>query len=336
MSKITIFDSTLRDGNHAVRHQISKIQIKNYTRKAEKAGTPILVVGHGNGLGASSIHLGEAQYTDVQILQTARTEIRKTKLATFVLSGFATLKDIDMAISEGVDIFQIASHCTEATVTKQYIEYAKKKGKEVYGVLMMSHMNGNKGLLMQSKIMQDYGADGIFLMDSAGALLPGQIFGKFNELKRHLKVPSGVHPHNNLSLAVINGITGVKAGATMIDGTTRGLGAGAGNCPLEVLVPVLHKMGYQTGINEEKLFECAEYIHSQFPPQDLTPLSITSGLNGVFSGFKPHVERAAKKYRVSGHQIFKELGKRKTVAGQEDQVIKIAKELHTHPMEALS
>ena len=149
-------------------------------------------------------------------------------------------------------------------------------------------------------------------------------------------MPIGFHPHNNLGLAVANGLVAVEAGATMIDGTTRGLGAGAGNCPLEVLVPVLHKMGYTTGIDEEKLFECAEYIRSQFPPQDLTPLSITSGLNGVFSGFKPHVEKASKKYGVSGHKIFKELGKRKTVAGQEDQVIKVAKELKTHPIEALS
>ena len=339
---VTIFDSSCRDGNHAVRHQITRNQIASYCKLAEQAKIPIVVAGHGNGLGASSIHLGLARESDRTILRTARKNLSETRLGTFVLPGFATLKDIDMAISEGVDVFQIASHCTEATVTKQYIEYAEKKGKEVYGVLMMSHMADKMALRYQAEIMMDYGASGVFLMDSAGASLQKDVFEKVMFLENKItgtfrwNINIGFHPHNNLGLAVANGIVAVEAGATMIDGTTRGLGAGAGNCPLEVLVPVLHKMGYTTGIDEEKLFECAEYIHSQFPPQDLTPLSITSGLNGVFSGFKPHVEKAAKKYKVSGHKIFKELGKRKTVAGQEYQVVQVAKELKTHPMEALS
>jgi len=339
---VKIFCSTLRDGNHAVKHQITRNQIASYCKLAEQAKIPIVVAGHGNGLGASSIHLGLAREADRTILRTARKNLTKTRLGTFVLPGFATLKDIDMAISEGVDVFQIASHCTEATVTKQYIEYAKKKGKEVYGVLMMTHMADKMDLRYQAETMMDYGAEGVFLMDSAGAMLPKNVFEKVAFLTNKItgtfrwNFPVGFHPHNNLGMAIVNGTVAVQNGATMIDGTTRGLGAGAGNCPLEVLVPVLHKMGYETGIDEEKLFECAEYIRSQFPPQDLTPLSITSGLNGVFSGFKPHVEKASKKYGVSGHKIFKELGKRKTVAGQEDQVIKVAKELKTHPMEALS
>jgi len=348
-SMLKIFDSTLRDGSHGCRHQITRNQIASYCKLAEQAKIPIVVAGHGNGLGASSIHLGLARESDRTILRAAKKNLGKTKLGTFVLPGFATLKDIDMAISEGVDMFQIASHCTEATVTKQYIEYAKKKGKEVYGVLMMSHMADSDTLQEQANLMMAYGAQGVFLMDSAGASLQKEVSYKVGRLagkwwprsqvyKDSQKTPikTGFHPHNNLGLAVANGIAAVEAGATMIDGTTRGLGAGAGNCPLEVLIPILHKMGYTTGINEEKLFECAEYIRSQFPPQDLTPLSITSGLNGVFSGFKPHVEKAAKKYGVSGHKIFRELGKRKTVAGQEDQVIKVAKELKTHPIEALS
>jgi len=334
-SMLKIFDSTTRDGQHSIRHQFKKSQISRYASLAEKAKIPVLVVGHGNGLGASSLHLGMARVSDRELLKAAKKNLKKTKLAAFAIPGFATLKDIDMAISEGVDVFQIASHCTEATVTKQYIEYAKKKDKEVYGVLMMTHMTDPNTLVDQAQLMEEYGAKGVFLMDSAGALLEGGVEGRVGQLGL-FDIKTGFHPHNNLGLAVANGIAAVEAGATMIDGTTRGLGAGAGNCPLEVLVPVLHKIGYSTGINEEALFECAEYIRSQFPPQEITPLSITSGLNGVFSGFKPHVEKAAKKYKVSGHRIFKELGKRKMVAGQEDQVIKVAKELKTHPMEALS
>lgn len=342
MSKITIFDSTLRDGNHAVRHQINRQQIAEYSKRADQARIPIIVVGHGNGLGASSLHLGLSKCSDKEMLHIAKKNLKKTKLAAFVLPGFATLKDVDMAISEGVDVFQIASHCTEATVTKQYIEYAKKKGKEVYGVLMMSHMADKMELRYQAETMMDYGAVGIFLMDSAGASLPIDVQEKVGFLRNDItgtfrwNIPLGFHPHNNLGLAVSNGITAVQNQATMIDGTTRGLGAGAGNCPLEVLVPVLHKMGYETGIDVEKLYDCAEYIASQFPPQEITPISITSGLSGVFSGFKPHVLKASKQFKVSPHAIFRELGKRKTVAGQEDEVIKVAKDLKTNPMEALS
>src|SRR3990167_6932996 len=153
---VKIFDSTLRDGNHAVRHQITKRQIAIYAKLAEKANISILVCGHGNGLGASSVHLGVSKISDATMLRTAKKNLKKTKLATFVLPGFATSKDMDMAISEGVDIFQIASHCTEATVTKQYIEYAKKKGKEVYGVLMMSHMVDELKLMEQANLMEQY------------------------------------------------------------------------------------------------------------------------------------------------------------------------------------
>jgi 4-hydroxy 2-oxovalerate aldolase len=334
MQKILIADSTLRDGSHGIRHQFTTKQISAYAKRAERAKIPVIVIGHGNGLGASSIHLGLSKTPDRQMLKAARRVVRQTRLATFVLPGFSTIEDMNMAISEGVDVFQVASHCTEATVTKQYIQYAKKKGKEVYGVLMMIHMVDSQQLIKQVDLMTSYGVDGVFLMDSAGASLPKDIDEKIEKIGV-CRTYRGFHPHNNLGLAVANGIEAVKAGATMIDGTTRGLGAGAGNCPLEVLVPVLHKMGYETGVDEEKLFDCAEYIRSQFPPQDLTPLSITSGLNGVFSGFKPHVEKASKKYKVSGHQIFKELGKQKVVAGQEDAVLKVAKELKAHPMEAL-
>jgi len=334
MQNIKIFDSTERDGQHAIRHQITKSQIKNYAKLVEKTGIYALVVGHGNGLGASSIHLGRSSLGDRQMLTTARRELKSTKLCAFVLPGFATLKDMDMAIAEGVDIFQIASHCTEATVTKQYIEYAKRKGKEVYGVLMMSHMLEGSELQKQAYTMKNYGVDGVFLMDSAGALLPDDVGDRVCYMRAPASV--GFHPHNNLGLAVANAIAAVESGASMIDGTTRGLGAGAGNCPLEVLVPVLHKMGYSTGINVERLFDCADYIASQFPPQDLTPLSITSGLEGVFSGFKPHVLKAAKKYKVNPHEVMRRLGKEKVVAGQEDQILQVAKDLKTNPMEALS
>ena len=333
MGKITIIDSSLRDGQHFARHQITEKQITNYLQRAEKARIPICVVGHGNGLGASSLHLGESLLSDRRMLHIARRVVRSTRLGAFAIPGFATLKDIDMAISEGVDVMFVASHCSEATATKQYIEYCVSKGIETYGVLMMSHMLGWEGLSKQAGLMKDYGAKAILFMDSAGALLPEDVSDRINT---NPDLTLGFHPHNNLGLAVANAIAAVEAGATIIDGCTRGLGAGAGNVPLEVLVPVLHKMGYETGIDVDKLMDCAEYIKSQFPPQDITPLSITSGLNGVFSGFRPLVEKASKKYKVNPHKIFKELGKQKVVAGQEDKILEVAKGLQTHPIEALS
>src|SRR3990167_10747471 len=193
---ILVVCSTMRDGNHAVRHQITKTQIRTYAKKAEKALLPVLIVGHGNGLGASSLHLGQARLTDKQMVQAARKEDKRTKIGVFAIPGFATLKDIDMAISEGVDIFQIASHCTEATVTKQYIEYAKKKGKEVYGVLMMSHMSDDISLRRQAELMMDYGTQGIFLMDSAGASILTDIKKRIHLLAYdQIGIPVGFHPH---------------------------------------------------------------------------------------------------------------------------------------------
>ena len=327
MTKITVVSSTLRDGSHGIRHQFTREQIKQYSLRAEKAGIPILVVGHGNGLGASSLHLGRSLLSDRQMLRATKGQLKKTKLAAFAIPGFATLDDIDMAISEGVEVMFIASHCTEATVTKQYIEYCVKRKITTYGVLMMSHMIIPTELARQAALMQNYEANGVLFMDSAGALLPWEVYERARHLNEGLDIPFGFHPHNNLGLAVFNGLHAVTACATILDGTSRGLGAGAGNLPLEIIVPLLHKLGYTTGIDEDKLMDCAEYIRSQFPPQDVTPLSITSGLAGVFSGFKPLVEKAAKEYGVSGHEIFRELGGRKVVAGQEDAIIEVARGL---------
>ena len=324
---LTIIDSTLRDGNHAVKHKLSKTVIRDYARGAEKAGITILVVGHGNGLGASSLHLGESAVSDKIMLRTARRELTKTKLAAFAIPGFATLQDIDMAHQEGAEVLFIASHCTEATVTKQYIEYCKKKGILVYGVLMMSHMVGAEELGQQAKLMEQYGADGILLMDSAGSYLPLDIISRMYYLRDNLKIPFGFHAHNNLGLAVSNSVLAVEMGATIIDATCRGLGAGAGNCQLEVLVGLLDRMDISHGLNLYQLLDNTEIIAKVKGPQLISPLSIVSGIAGVFSGFAPHVARIAKECKVDPRDIFIELGKRRVVAGQEDQIIKVAQSL---------
>ena len=327
MQDVLISDSTLRDGSHAVKHQFTEEHIANYARGAEKAGIKIVYVGHGNGLGASSLQLGMSLLTDVKMLEIARKELKKTKLGAFLIPGFGTIKnDLEPAIESGIEALQVASHCTEANVTRQHIQYARNKGLDTYGVLMMSHMISAKELLEQALKMQDYGAIGVILMDSAGAYLPEDVAEKVKSLVDGLEIDIGFHSHNNLGMATINAITAVKEGAKIIDGTAKGLGAGAGNCQLEVVVAVLHKMGIQTGLDLYAMMDNCENIISKIMQKsiEINAITLTSGIAGVFSGFAPHAEKAAKRFNVDVRDILMELGKRKVVAGQEDIIVDVA------------
>ena len=327
---ILITDSTLRDGSHAIGHHFRREDIRAYAKGAESAGIQLLTVGHGNGLGASSLQLGISLLSDKEMLSTARKELKNTKLGAFLIPGFGTIKnDIEPAIAEGIEAIMIACHCTEATVTKQHIEYSVKKGLDTYGILMMSHMISEKELLQQAQLMQDYGARGVILMDSAGNYLPEDATQKVGTLTNGLKIDVGFHAHNNLGMAVANSVAAVRAGAKIIDATARGLGAGAGNCQLEVIVAVLQKMGFIINLNLYQLMDNSEQIIAKLMkrPQEITAISLTSGLAGVFSGFAPHAKRAAKRFEVDVRDILIELGKRKVVAGQEDIIVDVAMNL---------
>ncbi len=258
MKDILISDPTLRDGNHAVSHQLSSKQIAIYCVAANRAKVPIVEVGHGNGLGASSLQVGIALESDKVLLETARNNLSYSKLGIHVIPGFATIKrDLKLAIDIGVDVIRVASHCSEADITQRHISYAREKGKEVYGVLMMSHMASATLLVEEAKKMELYGAEGIILMDSAGAYLPSVVTEKISALVSSLSIPVGFHAHNNLGLAIANSISALEAGATILDGTARGFGAGAGNAQLEVLVAVLNKLGYNTNIDFYKLLDAS-------------------------------------------------------------------------------
>jgi 4-hydroxy 2-oxovalerate aldolase len=324
---ILIIDSTLRDGSHAIQHRFTVKQIEDYAKGAERAGVKVLIVGHGNGLGASSLQVGQSLLSDQEMLTSAKKQLKNTKLGAFLLPGFGTIKnDIRPAIDCGLEVLMVGAHCTEANITKQHIKYSVASGLETYGVLLMSHMISPSELLEQAKLMAEYGAKGVLLMDSAGAYMPQETKDKVKTLARGLDIEIGFHAHNNLGLAVSNSINAVKAGASFIDTTSRGLGAGAGNCQMEVLVAVLNKMGYNTGLDLYKLMDNSEDIISkvmEFPPI-INSTTLASGLAGIFSGFKTHAEKAAKKYRVDVRDIFMELGKRKAVAGQEDMIVDVA------------
>ena len=329
-NKVIITDSSLRDGNHSVKHTISLTDIKKYCAFAEKSKIPIIEVGHGNGLGASSILIGKATHTDTEILKAARESLVNTKLGVHIIPGLATIdKDIKPSIDLGVDVFRVASHCTEATVTKTHIDFLRKQNKKVVGVLMMSALSDEITLTENAKIMESYGAEAIIIMDSTGTFLPDDVKKRIELLCSSLSIDIGFHAHNNLGCAIYNSLTAVQSGAKYIDACIRGFGAGAGNAALEVLIPILHKSDINTGIDFEKVIieadKVTEYLVKS--PPNINPVNVLTGLNKLFSGFEKPIIEAARINELEYSSLIFELGSRKLVAGQEDLIIEIAKNL---------
>ncbi len=327
MSHLLISDPTLRDGNHAVKHQLDARQIAAYARAADRAGVPIVEVGHGNGLGASSLQVGESLISDHEMLSVARENLPNARLGVHVIPGFATInRDLKPALQIGVDVVRVAAHCTEADTTQRHISFAREFGKEVYGVLMMSHMASKEVLTEEALKMESYGAEGVIIMDSAGAYLPGEVTERFQSLSQSLNIPLGFHAHNNLGMAIANSLAAVDAGATILDGTARGFGAGAGNTQLEVLVAVLDRLGFSTGIDLYKILDAGDVAEKELIKvvPSIKSMSVVSGLAGIFSAFVQPVERIAREYEVDARDVFFELGRRKAVAGQEDLIIEVA------------
>jgi 4-hydroxy 2-oxovalerate aldolase len=327
---ILISDPSLRDGNHAVRHQLTPEQVRAYCLRAEEARIPVVEVGHGNGIGASSLQLGEAAASDAALLGAAREVLRNTQLGVHIIPGFATIdKDLKPALEAGVDIFRVASHCTEADLTERFITFARQAGKTAYGVLMMSHMATPEVLLEEARKMEAYGAETLVIMDSAGYYLPDDVRQRVGILVDNLDIPVGFHAHNNLGCAIANSIAAVEVGATVLDGCARGFGAGAGNAQLEVLVPVLHRLGYRTGIDLYKVLDLASFAEAEI--MEVVPIisstSVVSGLSGVFSGFLKPATRIAADFNVDVRDVFFELGRRGIVAGQEDIILEVAESI---------
>ncbi|MBI3891528.1 MAG: 4-hydroxy-2-oxovalerate aldolase [Candidatus Wallbacteria bacterium] len=330
MRSILISDPSLRDGNHAVQHSLTVKQVAAYCDAVDAAGVPIVEVGHGNGIGASSLQLGESSATDGDLLKTAREHLPHSKLGVHMIPGFATIeKDLKPAIEAGVDVVRVAAHCTEADITERHIGYAREKGRTVYGVLMMSHMASKEMLAEEAQKMESYGAEGFIFMDSSGHYLPEDVTERVKTLRSALSVPVGFHAHNNLGMAIANSVAAADAGAEMLDGTARGFGAGAGNAQLEVLIAVLERLGYKTGIDLYKVLDAADLAEKELMKvvPTISSVSVVSGLSGVFSGFLKPVVRAAQQFKVDPRDIFFELGRRKIVAGQEDIIIEVASDL---------
>jgi 4-hydroxy 2-oxovalerate aldolase len=324
-------DSTLRDGSHALRHQFTPQQAAAIAGALDAAGVPVIEVTHGDGLGGSSFNYGFSAVDERELIKAAAGAVKRAKIAVLLLPGIGLAEDLREAQALGASVARIATHCTEADIAIQHIGMARDLGMEAVGFLMMAHMTPPAELLMQARIMEDAGAQTVYVVDSAGAMTTLDARARVAELKAGLQPETqvGIHAHNNLSLAVANSIGALEEGVDQVDGCSRGLGAGAGNCPTEVLVAVSERIGWTTGVDPLRIMDVAEDVVKPVMPREqvIDRSALTLGYAGVYSSFLLHAERAAERYGVDAREILLELGRRKVVGGQEDMIVDVALEL---------
>jgi 4-hydroxy-2-oxovalerate/4-hydroxy-2-oxohexanoate aldolase len=329
--KVTLHDMSLRDGMHSKRHQISIDEMVSIATALDEAGMPLIEVTHGDGLGGASINYGFPAHTDEEYLRAVVPKMKKAKISALLLPGIGTVDHLKMAVDCGVSTIRVATHCTEADVSKQHIGMAAKMGIDTVGFLMMAHMVEPEQLLEQAKLMESYGANTIYCTDSAGYLLPDGVTARISTLRQGLaqETELGFHGHHNLSMGVANSLAAIAAGARRIDGSAAGLGAGAGNTPMEVFVAVLDRMGAVHGVDLYKIMDVAEdlVVPMLDQPVRIDRDALILGYAGVYSSFLLFAQRAAAKYGISSRDILVELGRRKTIGGQEDMIEDVALEL---------
>lgn len=328
---VRITDTTLRDGSHAMRHRFTEDQVRKVVAALDAAGVQVIEVTHGDGLGGSSFNYGFAGTNDTTLIAAAAEQAHRARIAVLVLPGVGTIKDLRRAHDAGARVARIATHCTEADVSIQHFHAARELDMETVGFLMLSHRIGPEQLAAQARIMVDAGCQCVYVVDSAGALLPDDARARVEALVAELGTDAevGLHGHQNLALGVANSLAAYQAGARQIDGTLCALGAGAGNSPTEVLVAVFDRAGIRTGLNRDAVLAAAAEVALPFitrlPWADRS--SIVQGHSGVYSSFLLHAERAAERYKVPAHEILREVGERGYVGGQEDMIIDIAVEM---------
>lgn len=322
-------DSTLRDGSHAVSHQFTEEQVAAVVAGLDAAGVPVIEVSHGDGLGGSSFNYGFGARDERALLAAAAQARERAKLAVLLLPGIGVREDLHAARDHGVDVARIATHCTEADIAEQHIAEAKRLDMEAVGFLMLAHMISPEQLLDQARLMQSYGADCVYVVDSAGAMTIGDARARVGLLKTHLECQVGLHAHNNLSLAVANSLGALDEGADQIDGCATGLGAGAGNCPTEIFVATCERSEIPTGVDPLQIMDVAEDVVRpvQQRPQIIDRDGLLLGYAGVYGSFLLHAKKAAERYGVDTKALLLELGRRKVVGGQEDMIIDVAMEL---------
>ena len=322
--KITLHDMSLRDGMHPKQHQITLEQMKSIATGLDAAGMPLIEVTHGDGLGGASVNYGFPAHSDEEYLSTVIPLMKRSKVSALLLPGIGTVDHLKKAHELGVHTIRVATHCTEADVSEQHISLARKMDMDTVGFLMMAHMNSPEGLVKQAKLMEGYGANCIYVTDSAGYMLPDDVRARFEAVRAALKPETelGFHGHHNMAMGVANSIVAIEAGANRIDAASAGLGAGAGNTPMEVFIAVCDRMGIVTGVDTFKISDVAE--DRVVPIMDhairIDRDALTLGYAGVYSSFLLFAKRAEKKYGVSARELLVELGRKGMVGGQEDMI----------------
>ncbi len=328
---VRVTDSCLRDGSHAVRHQLTGDQVRDVVIALDGAGVPVLEVSHGDGLGGSSFTYGVSRTPERELIAVAVDSAERARIAALVLPGIGTADDIRAVADLGVSIVRIATHCSEADISVQHFRLARELGLETVGFLMMSHSQPPAVLAAQARIMADAGCQCVYVVDSAGALVPPAAAGRVDAVREALDGAAevGFHGHENLACGVANTLAAIDAGARQVDASTRRMGAGAGNTPTEALAAVLEKLGVVTGIDVAAVADAAEDVVRPIMTEEcvLDRMSLTMGYAGVYSSFLEHARGAAAAHRVSGTEILRECGRRGLVGGQEDLIGEIAFEL---------